>query len=303
MFLPPKKQQAATILSILIIAACIPTLAHSARSDQQLVLSTGYIQQPSNETRSTFLGLSGYPTSTSEIDDIIDVMDANNLNIYRMSANPEWFSSKPHPYRSQYVQYYLDHTPSNWKIIVDRNHIYPPDESGASDFRSHINTARNSILEVCASWPNNPRVIVELGNEYVSNDFHSVFQGLIDDVRDAGYSNPLIVNKWNTGWSTAVFDDPYNNVYSGYHFYFNSWSVSGAMQQMNTALSLGIKIINTEVGASYNEGRDFTSGTVNELQDFLEQCAELGIGNTVWMNENLDNWPYYEDFDFEFPPA
>jgi hypothetical protein len=68
-----------------------------------------------------FVGLSGYPTSTSEIDDIIDAMDSEGLNIFRMSFNPEWFGGKPHPYRSTYVQYFLDHC--NYYIIVDRNHI------------------------------------------------------------------------------------------------------------------------------------------------------------------------------------
>ncbi|MDQ1280436.1 MAG: hypothetical protein QG670_1699, partial [Thermoproteota archaeon] len=57
----------------------------------------------------SYQGLSGYPTSTTQVQNIIDVMNENGLNTYRMSFNPEWFSSKPHPYRSNYVQYFLDH--------------------------------------------------------------------------------------------------------------------------------------------------------------------------------------------------
>jgi hypothetical protein len=227
-------------------------------------------------------------------------MEQNNLNLYRMSFNPTWMSG-PHPYRAQYIQYFLDNTPSSWVIIVDRNHIYPPTEDGASEFRANLATARSSILAVCAAWPNNPRVWVEMGNEYVSTDFHTIYQGLIDDVRDAGYTNTLVIDKWNTAWSTAVFDDPYDAIYTGMHFYFNSWSVSGAMSQMNTALNLGLKLVNTEVGADYNEASSFTTSTVDELNNFLAQCAEQGVGNTVWMNENLDNWQRYQQLGIEFP--
>jgi hypothetical protein len=247
-------------------------------------------------TSIAYMGLSGYPTSTSQINSILQVMEDNCLNIYRMSFNPEWMRG-PHPYHQEYVQYFLDH--SSYTIIVDRNHIYPPTEEGAQTARDNWNTARNSVFQVLETWPNNPRVAVELVNEYVSSDFYSRMQSLVDEIRDAGYTNPIVVDKWNQPWT--VIRDPLDNVYQGYHFYFNSWSVNGAILQINTALSKGINLINTEVGASYNEGKDFTTETVKELFNFLQQCTELGVGNTVWMNENLGNWPYYENFDFEFP--
>jgi len=217
-----------------------------------------------------------------------------------MSFNPTWMSG-PHPYHAEYIQYFLDHTPSNWIIIVDRNHIYPPTEDGATQFRTNLATARNSILEVCASWPNNPRVWVELGNEYVSTDFHTIFQGLIDDVREAGYTNTLVIDKWNTNWSTAIFEDPCDAIYTGMHFYFNSWSVSGAINQMNIAKSLGLKLVNTEIGADFNEYKSFTAATVEEVNSFLAQCENLGVANTVWMNENLNNWPRYQELGLTFP--
>ncbi len=227
-------------------------------------------------------------------------MQTNGLNLYRMSFNPTWMSG-PHPYHAEYIQYFLDHTPSNWIIIVDRNHIYPPTEQGAATFRTNLDVARNSILAVCQAWPNNPRVWVEMGNEYVSTDFHTVFQNLINDVRNAGYTNTLVIDKWNTAWSTAVFNDPYDSVYVGMHFYFNSWSVSGAISQMKTAQNLGLKLVNTEVGADFNEASSFTSSTVDELNDFLRQCEDLGVGNTVWMNENLANWARYQQLSLVFP--
>jgi hypothetical protein len=249
-------------------------------------------------TDNVFLGLSGYPTSTGQIDNIINTMKANGLNIYRMSANPQW-SDGPHPYHPEYIQYFLDHTPSNWVIIVDRNHIYPPTETSASSARSNWDDVRNSIFEVLAKYPNNPRVMVELINEYVSSDFYQLMQGLVNEIRAAGYTNPIVVDKWNQPWT--VIKDPLDTTYQGYHFYFNSWSVSGAISQMRTAQSKGIKIINTEVGADFNEYRSFTTSTVAELNDFLSQCANMGIGNTVWMNENLNNMPTYQSLDLVFP--
>jgi hypothetical protein len=69
---------------------------------------------------------------------------------------------------------------------------------------------------------------------------------------------------------------------------------------MQTAQSKGIKLINTEVGADYNEYSAYTTSTVNELNQFLSQCASMGIGNTVWMNENLNNMPRYQQLNLDF---
>jgi hypothetical protein len=73
------------------------------------------------------------------------------------------------------------------------------------------------------------------------------------------------------------------------------------MSQVNTALGKGIKMINTEVGADYHEYSSYTKSTVAELNSFLAQCADLGVGNTVWMNENLNNWPRYQTLGLDMP--
>jgi hypothetical protein len=291
-----QKQHLIAATIILIITASTNYICYSALSAQKTFAVLGSIQQTSPNERDAYLGLSGYPTSTSQVHNIINMMDSNGLNIFRMSFNPTW-SSGPHPYHQEYIQYFLDHC--DYTIIVDRNHLYPPQESTASEARSNWDAARDSIFQVLQAWPNNQRVAVELINEYVSDDFYSRMQQLVDDIRGAGYANPIVVDKWNQPWT--VIDDPLDNTFQGYHFYFNSWSVSGAMSQMNTALSKGIKIINTEVGADFNEYNSFTASTVKELNDFLAQCASLGIGNTVWMNENLNNLPRYEDLGLTFP--
>lgn len=294
-----KQQKFFVALLILLIALCIPIQTVAAPSAQQLVSTTGYIEYPTSPepVPGTYIGLSGYPTSTSQIDAIIQVMDENNLNIFRMSFNPEWFSSKPHPYRANYIQYFLDN--SDYTIIVDRNHLYPPTEESAQQARNNWETVENSLFEVLGTWPNNNRVAVELINEYVLTDFYPRMQNLVDSIREAGYTNPIVVNKWNQPWT--VINDPLDNTYQGYHFYFNSWSVSGAISQMNNALSRGIKIINTEIGADFNEYNSFTTETVEELNEFIVWCSDQGMGNTVWMNENLNNWQRYQELGLSFP--
>jgi uncharacterized repeat protein (TIGR02543 family) len=251
-----------------------------------------------DDSQSPF-GFSGYPLSTSAVQNVIDVMDANGLSIYRMSFNPEWFSSKPRPYNSSYIQYFLDN--SDCMVIVDRNHLYPPSGRSASKARKNWDTVRNSVFEVLETWPNNPRVAVELINEYVSNDFYDRMQELVDEIREAGYTNPIVVNKWDQRWTKI--NDPLENTFQGYHFYFNYWSVAGAISQMEIALSRDIKIINTEIGADSREKRYFTEETVDELNTFMNQSANLGVGNCVWMVEDLDNWPTYQSLGMVFPTA
>jgi hypothetical protein len=262
-----------------------------------LLSTTSKISIAAPSSPSPFLGVSSYPTSTTQIQNVINMMDANGLNIYRMSFSPEWYTSKTRPYNSSYVQYFLDH--SNYMIVVDRNHLYPPTESSASAARSNWSTVESSIFQVLQTWPNNPRIAVELINEYTSSDFYTRMQQLVNDIRAAGFTNPIVVNKRAQPW--AVLNDPLNNTYQGYHFYFDFWSVSGAISQMKIALHMGIKILNTEAGADSRESSYFTVDTVNELNSFLNQSRSLGVASCVWMNDNLNNWPTYQTLGLIFP--
>ncbi|MDQ1280845.1 MAG: hypothetical protein QG670_2108, partial [Thermoproteota archaeon] len=107
-------------------------------------------------------------------------------------------------------------------------------------------------------------------------------QQLVTDIRSAGYTNPLIFNKWNQPW--IIIKDSLNMTFQGYHFYFNSWSVKGALDQMATALKKGIKLICTEVGGDYREYKYFTADTVKKLGDYLSEARKIGVGGIVWLN-------------------
>ena len=251
-------------------------------------------------------GLSGYPKSTSVIDDVIDIMTEYNMNTYRMSFNPEWFGSKTNPYTASFITYFLANTPSDWVLVIDRNHLYPPDSASAAALRTNIATARASLLEICATWGNNSRVWLELFNEYIDSDYATQRQYLTDEIRDAGYNNTILCNKWNTGWSTAVdqYDTPPQ--WTGYHFYFNAWSPSGALTQMGYATAYDIGgVLNTEIGAHYSEYTYFTTALVAEVNEFLYESYQMGVGNCIWMNQGVTNWAYYESYgiDLSFLPV
>lgn len=246
------------------------------------------------------VGVSGY-SQTAAVQKTIDTMTQNNMNVYRMSFSPPWANYKP--FNAASIQYFLDHSPSHWICVVDRNHLYPPNATTAGQFRANLATARKNILDVCARWPNNPRVWVELCNEYTGSDFHSLFQGLISDVRSAGYKNTLVINKWNTNWSSCVFSDPQNAVVVGYHFYFNYWSYDSAVSSMKQALALGLKLLNTEIGADSREASYYNTSTVSAVTRFMAYCAPNKIGNCLWMNNNVDNWPKYVSLGLKLPPV
>ncbi len=121
--------------AIVVLSIMLPLLLGIFASTAQAAIN----QSPNR----VFLGLSGYPTSTGQLDNIINTMKANGLNTYRMSANPQW-SGGPHPYHKEFVQYLLDH--SDFTIIVDRNHLYPPTEASATSARNNWATVKKQHL-------------------------------------------------------------------------------------------------------------------------------------------------------------
>ncbi len=250
------------------------------------------------EAKTTYIGLSGYVTSPSALQSIIDVMNDNGFNIYRMSFNPQW-GDGDHPYNSTLIQYFLDHC--DYTLIVDPNHLYPASEASAQSARDNWATVEDSLFDVLEAWPNNPRVMVELINEYVSSDFGTRMQNLTDLIRTADYTNGIVANKYAQNWNPSIIDDALNQTFHGMHFYFNSWSVSGAMTQMGYAQAYNVPIINTEIGADYNEYGSFSESEVDEVSDFLAQTYAEGIGNCIWMNENLSNWDTYVNLGLVLP--
>jgi hypothetical protein len=251
------------------------------------------------------VGFAGYITSQEELEDTIALIQSQNLSLYRVSFRPSWLVSEGEVkgYNEGYIDYLLENT--DFSVIVDGNHLYPASEKSARDAVIHWADVRARVFQTLQSYPNNSRVAVELINEYVRFDFYPRMQSLVTEIRSAGYTNPLILNKWDQAWTKI--DDELNNTYQGKHFYFNSWEPAGAIANLQIALKLGIKLINTEVGASSDEYKLFNQANVDELKSFIAQTQALSVDNftvtnLIWMNNDSDNWQGYRQYGLAFVP-
>jgi predicted deacylase len=247
--------------------------------------------EPSPPTYTEFFGFSSYPRtqsgsySYSVIDDIIQEMDANNLNIYRMGFAP---SVNPNPY----VQYYLDNC--DYDLIVDICHMYPPGTMSDSQWRE----LEANVLAFCRDFAAyQDRIWIEPVNEREDYDLADRIQTIVTAIRDAGYTYNIVANKFGQSWrDMASIHDPLDKFWTGYHYYFDHWQVADAKADMTTALNLGLKLINTEVGADADEYREFSQYEVDELNEFLIWCAERDIWNAVWMRYGLGNLQTYKSY-------
>jgi hypothetical protein len=287
-------------LIVLLLLALAPlqgsVLSHALLTDTVSLHTSGTMQSaPPPSEPAQWIGVSSYPRtlsgqySTAIIDDIITYMDAEGLTIYRMSI---WYSVDPTPW----VQYYLEHCA--YDLIVCR-HMYPMAALSASEWTA-VQTWTLTLLAECSSYQD--RLWVEPINERTNSDLASRLQTLVTAVRDAGYTARIIANKWEQSWnSMATIHDPLDRFWTGYHYYFTNGAWSSAEQQLQTAMNLGLKLLNTEVGADYNEHAAFDPSEVTRLNTFLAWCAERDIGNTVWMCYGLQNLPRYQELGLQYP--
>jgi Cellulase (glycosyl hydrolase family 5) len=282
-----------TVKEILTTLLCITVMSTLLFSSTSTTLA---------QVNPTYNGLSGYVTSTGNIDKLIQLMTAEGFNIYRMGFSPPWSSNRP--YNKEWIQYYLDHC--NYVLVVDINHLWPGSTSYTT-FENNIAACTEAALQVCRDFPNNQRVIVELVNEYYIKDrYIQYIQPMINAIRQAGYTNPLLVNKYaNFDWNCVAFADSANNLIVGTHKYFNSLStneVASMKTHMQEALNRGYRLINTEVGAA-DASADFSTANTAALNELLTWCSARGIGNCVWMYENLNYWSNYQSLGLNIPPG
>jgi hypothetical protein len=230
------------------------------------------------------VGISSFPwnnindgTSTwhSVLDDVIDMMNEEGLDIYRMSISTGKSASA-------YVRYFFENC--NHKLIVDFYHMYPPGTTTNSEW-STIQTEALALLSEFSNYQD--RLYVELTNERYDSDFRSRIQTIVTAIRNAGYTANILADVHTSyRYSNLLADmrninDPLDKFYTGQHFYFNQWTLSQAESFMQVGLNAGLKMINTEVGADANEVAYFDQNEVNALNNFLAWCADRGIGNTV----------------------
>ena len=240
-------------------------------------------------------GFSGTPTSTQGVDKIIAAMNKYGMNCFRASFNPPWVQGT-RKWNPSLIDYYL--TNCNYYIIIDRVHLYPP--SSTLDWKACETAIFNDVL---SKWGNNPRVIIEIVSEYNGSDQFTRTQSVINDIRAAGYTNMILVNKQPSSNTWVKLTDPLVKVFQGGHYYFadgqNNLSTTETRTQM--ALSKGISVVNTEVGASWNETPDYTTTNVNRLSQWLAWSKSNNVGNMIWLNHNVDNLATYVSLGLVIP--
>lgn len=251
-------------------------------------------------------GFSGSVDSYNAIDAVIEALDVYKGNCYRIAFNPPWTTgSRPWHATSTYGPRGIDkinHFLANCDhyIIVDR--IHDTDNSsmpqtgptGGAD-RNWQNVEWLLFNDVLANWGHNPRVIIEIINEYPNSEMYSICEGITQRIKAAGYTNLILNNKHNIAydWGNFASLNPTLDIY-GKHWYFNNMNnytyYSEFINHMEMALAAGcIPMCNTEVGADYGERWSFTEEKVSLLNDALHWCNHRGIGNLIWMNHNLNN--------------
>jgi hypothetical protein len=242
-------------------------------------------------------GFSGSPTGYAGIDKIISAINEYGFNAYRISFNPSW-TTGTRPYTPTYVDYFLAHC--NHYLIIDRNHLYPPTEGSLG---TNWAKAEAGIFEVLQRWGNNPRVVIEIINEYNQPDQYTRVQTIIDHIRAAGYTNPILFNKQPSSTTWVKLNDPLNRIYQGCHYYFGEGQSSYSLSQSRTltALGMGLNIVNTEVGASWNEYSDYTSTNVARLSQWLAWSKTNNVGNMIWLSHDVDNLSTYKTLGLVIP--
>jgi hypothetical protein len=236
-------------------------------------------------------------TSLSKLSLILDAMDDHTCDTLRFAMNNNAIQSGSRPYIPDAIQQFLETT--NKIAIVDCNHTYPQ-----GSINNPSSTVLNSIISRCKELIDKfsiygRRFVIEPLNEYTGTNHASIMQQIVDSLRAYGYTGLILYNLLpGTGPQTPlVINDPLNNIAGGFHNYMNGSSVNYSMAFARKFSDIGVKCINTEIGASYNEYSDFNSINVNSVVDYFQQAYDLGympngdckVVNMLWMNHDIDN--------------
>ena len=274
-----------------------------------VIVQAGIVPQPN-----LLMGISSRPTTwgsdtvynTTIVQQVIDFMNKHGLGIYRMCFD---ISADP----TTYVQYYLTHC--NYDLII--NYYHNAFGTAITNAEWATSTAKAlSLLNTFSIYQN--RLWLEPCNERTNNDLPTQIQTFITTIRNVGYTCRIIVNRWySQPWSGfASITDPLNKFWTGEHHYFNKESEPGdpvgetedwAETKEQQALDLGLKLLDTEVGADGDEYPQFSQISVNAVSTYLQWCSDHHIGACVWMLHGTRNYPAktgypsYEGYGLKFP--
>ena len=263
-------------------------------------------------------GIAGWSgNTTTAIQAVIDTMKEGGFDFYRIAFKPPY---EGETYNKDLIQYYLDHC--DFPIIIDACHNYPPNDAAAKLYRDNIALCQAYYLRILADFPNNPRVYLEPFNEYnkefVSSNPLYLFDyrtQVIKVIRDAGFTNPIVQNKmWHTWASMKLLadSDPLQNFYTGRHNYFDQdiatpKTFESASLEQQAGLDLGLKLINTEGGATmHHTFLDALGNPVPEMaiyKRYMDWCNLNGIRVATWFYRDSQLWEAYHAAGFMGMPV
>jgi len=252
-------------------------------------------------------GFGGTPETEQGLNDIIGNLTLYGMNTYRISFTPDW-AAGTRPWNATQCEYFLNNTDDSWFLIIDRNHQL---ESSTMDWAQANQSIYDDIL-ANPNFANNPRVIIEIVNEFVYKAPDNVWDGcapIVASIQADGYTNPLLVNKHSVSddWAEGAVI-PFD--YYGHHMYMSNDNASYTQQtywqgqnETREAENAGcVPGVNTEVGAHHLEFNSFDQVNVDLLKDYIlwSRNRPVPFGNIIWMNKdmrNLETYLTYNLFD------
>ena len=279
-----------------------------------LILFAVFISSSSAAESNFYVGLTSIPRqqgpsspyALSSIDEVIAVLDQEHSNIWRMSFPPDFNNWQ------QFIQYYLDHCA--YDVIVDYYHHTNFHNMNSAEWEDSTNRGLQ-ILQYFSDYQD--RIWIEPQNEQTASNLVSETQQFVTAVRNAGFTNNIVSDAfWQDIADMAAITDPLDKFWTGQHIYFYSggtenWHLGGgsasdpytrdAYSRMQRGLNYGLKLINTEIGDDGWGQNYFSTHGVSLVNQFMEWCAQRGIGNTVWTLYGDYDYPVYQSLGLDFP--
>lgn len=274
----------------------------------------------------SMVGISSYITSIYGLYQTIERAQALGMNTLRIASRESWLDPPNSVNNYRFNPEYIDHilTNTNFKVIIDPNHVYYTTidpatgqkkfdiDAGSMWISDHWQQITDHLVSIAQMYPNNDRVIIEVFNEYSLDDFWDKAQQMIVTLRNYT-ANQFLFNKWEQPWTKLY--DPLDKCWYSLHFYFNHWldrdtngdgvidsyGYDRALANMDVAISRGCKVCNTEVGANGNGGSSMKATEVQSLNKFLQGCAERGVGNCLWNTNNDVDFDIYQNLGLIVP--
>lgn len=253
------------------------------------------------------IGISSYITGMTGLQDVIARCKKLDMNTIGISSRETWLDQKGssnREFHKEYVDYTLKNTDLN--IVLRPNHTYYMTnghfdvDGGSRWIQNHWEQIINWTIKIAQMYPDNNRILAEVINEYSLTDIWTRSQDALNKIRKVSDIS-LIFNKWAQPWTKL--NDPLDKDYYSYHYYFNDpyWSPSKAEEDMQIALKLGLKIINTEIGANTKGGQSITAAQIAEVNQVLEWCNPKGIGNLLWNTTDDVDFAIMETLGLKLP--